>query len=72
MMSWKDIMMAQEHSKDLLREAEEARLIRQFNGDNGRIKLWQKVRSFFGSSREKETPVDEPIYCCSADAIASQ
>lgn len=72
MMSWKDIAMAQEHSKDLLREAEEARLIRQFNGSNGGTNLWQKVRSFFAGSREKEAPVDESVYCCSGDAIASQ
>lgn len=72
MMSWKDIAMAQEHSKDLLREAEEARLIQQFNNGNRGTSLWQKVRSFFAGSREKEPPVDEPVYCCSADAIASQ
>jgi hypothetical protein len=72
MMSWKDIAMAQEHSKDLLREAEAARLIRQFNAGNGGTNLWQKVKNFFAGSREKEAPIDEPVYCCSADAIASQ
>lgn len=70
MMSWKDIVMAQEHNKDLLREAEEARLIRQFSAGNGGTNFWQKVRSFFAGNGKKETPIDEPLYCCSADTIS--
>lgn len=70
MMSWKDIVMAQEHRKDLLREAEEARLVRQLSRGNERTTLWQKVRSFFAAGGEKETPAEEAVYCCSADAIS--
>lgn len=70
MMSWKDVIMAQEHHKDLLREAEAARLVRQFSRNNRRTTLWQKVRSFFAAGGEKETPAEEEVYCCPADAVS--
>jgi hypothetical protein len=68
MLSWKDVMIAQEHSKDLLREAEEARLIKQLGGDE-ETGLWQKVRSFFTVSEESK-PTNEAVYSCSVDAAS--
>jgi hypothetical protein len=68
MMSWKDVMMAQEHHKELLREAEESRLIRQLSNSE-ETGLWQKVRTFFTVSEESE-PADKATYSCSTDAAS--
>jgi len=61
MMSWKDVMMAQEHNKDLLREAEEARLIQQLSADDKETGLWQKVKELFFRMNEDQGVAEDSI-----------
>ena len=60
MLSWKDVMMAQEHRQDLLREAEEARLVKELNSDDEGKSVWQKVKGLFFGANEKKKAEGRP------------
>jgi hypothetical protein len=65
MLSWKDVMVTKERNKDLLREAEQARLIHQVRAANEAASVWHKVKGLFGGTSETQQPA-EGVSCVSS------
>jgi hypothetical protein len=55
MFSWRDVEANREHHKELLREAEKSRLIRQLKAEKAATtpSLWQQARGLLASLLEK-------------------
>ncbi|MBI1878602.1 MAG: hypothetical protein HYR94_10310 [Chloroflexi bacterium] len=59
MLSWKDVIAVQEHHKELLREAEQARLIQQAKAGAEEGSVWQRVKGLFAGMNKSEEPAEE-------------
>lgn len=58
MMNWNDVLVTREHNKDLLREAEQDRLVQRAKASNNETSVWQKVKGLFGATNGTEKPAD--------------
>ena len=67
MINWSDVLVTQERTKDLLREAEKERLIQQASAEAEESTIWQKVKDLFAGMGKNESA--EAARCiCSLDA----
>jgi hypothetical protein len=70
MLNWRDVELAQERSKDLLREAEQARLIQQAKAGAEEASVWQKVKRWFASNSKDEEPVEAGAYASGVSSVS--
>jgi hypothetical protein len=65
MLSWKDEKVRQEHYQELLREAEQERLIRQAMAAREEPAVWEKVKGLFsGFGKANQTTKEETCTSC--------
>ena len=69
MINWSDVMITQERTKDLLREAEKERLIQQASAEVEESTVWQKVKDLFAGIGKNES-VEDAGCICSLDATS--
>ena len=59
MIGWKEVIAAQERSKELLREAEQARRTQQASATDADTSVWQRVKGLFSGTTKNETATEE-------------
>jgi hypothetical protein len=59
MITWQDVELMRERNKDLLREAENERLIQQMTEREATTTIWEKVKGLLSWSEQKEYWAEE-------------